>query len=120
VIIALEPRGNKLEIVESGRCLECRYRLRENSAASGNFEGMYLRLNRITLPQDAQKGRPARPQRARMRGVPLRCVEPLSDARTKLAGFFSILLGKSCDVRLRDRPPRNPVSTDIRFGFIHE
>ena len=29
---------------------------------------------------------------ARRRGVPLRYVEPLSDARTKLADFFTILL----------------------------
>jgi hypothetical protein len=42
--------------------------------------------------QDAQKGRPARPQRAKRRRRTLRYVEPLSDARTKLAGFFSILL----------------------------
>ncbi len=34
----------------------------------------------------------ARPQRAKMRGRALRCVKPLSDARTPLAGFFSILL----------------------------
>jgi uncharacterized protein YcbX len=42
--------------------------------------------------QDAQKGRPARPQRAKRRGGTLRYVEPLSDARTPLADFFSILL----------------------------
>jgi hypothetical protein len=46
------------------------------------------------LSQDAQKGRSARPQRAKRRGVPLRYVEPLSDARTMLTGFFSILLLK--------------------------
>jgi hypothetical protein len=45
--------------------------------------------------QDVQKGRPARPQRAKTRSVPLRYVEPLSDARTKLADFFSILLEMS-------------------------
>ena len=33
----------------------------------------------------------ARPQQAKRRGVPLRYVESLSDARTKLAGFFSFL-----------------------------
>ena len=43
------------------------------------------------MPQDAQKGRSARPQRAKGRGVPLGYVEGLSDARTKLAAFFSIL-----------------------------
>jgi hypothetical protein len=43
--------------------------------------------------QDVQKGHPARPQRAKRRGVPLRYVEALSDARTKLGAFFNILLG---------------------------
>jgi hypothetical protein len=42
--------------------------------------------------QDAQKGRPAKPQRVKDRGVPLGYVEGLNDARTLLAGFFSILL----------------------------
>ena len=42
--------------------------------------------------QDAQKGCPARPQRVKARGVPLGYVEGLNDARTPLAGFFSILL----------------------------
>ncbi len=43
------------------------------------------------FPQDAQKARPARPQRVKIRGVPLGYVEGLNDARTPLAGFFSIL-----------------------------
>jgi hypothetical protein len=43
--------------------------------------------------QDAQKVRPARPQRVKGRRVPLWYVEGLNDARTKLADFFSILLG---------------------------
>jgi len=47
--------------------------------------------------QAVQEGRPARPQRAKRRGVPLRYVEPLSDARTKLAGFFNSLLGFGLD-----------------------
>jgi hypothetical protein len=42
--------------------------------------------------QDAQKGRPARPQQARRRRRTLRYVEPLSAARTPLEDFFSILL----------------------------
>jgi cell division protein FtsB len=43
--------------------------------------------------KDAQKGCPARPQRAKGReAYPLGYVEGLSDARTKLADFFSILL----------------------------
>jgi hypothetical protein len=44
------------------------------------------------LNQDAHNGRPVRPQRAKRRGVPLRDVEPRSDARTKLAAFLSIML----------------------------
>ena len=47
---------------------------------------------RSALPQDAQKGRPARPQRVKTRGVPSGYVEDLNDARTPLADFFSILL----------------------------
>ena len=42
--------------------------------------------------QDAQKGRPARPQRTKGRIVLLWYGEPLSDARTPLADFFRILL----------------------------
>jgi len=42
--------------------------------------------------QDAQKARPARPQRVKTLNVPLGYVEGLNDARTPLAGFFSILL----------------------------
>ena len=44
------------------------------------------------LLRDAQKGRPARPQRVKGRGVPGGYVEGLNDARTKLADFFSIPL----------------------------
>ena len=72
------------------------------------------------IPQDAQKGCAARPQRAKRRGVPLRYVESLSDARTKLAGFFSILLESSRDVRLRDTPTLDPVSANIRLRLLHE
>src|SRR6266852_2458434 len=43
-------------------------------------------------PQEAQKGRPARPQQAKRRRRTFRYVEPLSAARTPLADFFSILL----------------------------
>ena len=42
--------------------------------------------------QDAQTGRPARPQRVKGRGVPGGYVEGLNDARTKLADCFSIPL----------------------------
>ena len=48
--------------------------------------------NSRTVPQEAQKFRPARPQRAKTRGVPLGYVEGLNDARTPLANFFSLLL----------------------------
>ena len=44
-------------------------------------------------PQDAQKDRPARPQRVKARGVPSGYVEGLNDVSTLLADFFSILLG---------------------------
>ncbi len=44
--------------------------------------------------QDAQKGCPARPQRGKRRGVRFGTLSPLSDARTPLADFFSILLGR--------------------------
>ena len=42
--------------------------------------------------QAVQKGRPARPQRVKARGVPLRYVEGLNDARTPLADFVNSLL----------------------------
>src|SRR5436190_5346018 len=45
-----------------------------------------------TFLQDRQKARPARPQRVKARGIPSGYVEGLSDARTMLAGFFTILL----------------------------
>jgi hypothetical protein len=61
------------------------------------------------LLQDAQKGRPARPQRVKARGVPFGYVEGLNDARTLLADFFSILL-----LPIRPRPPIGaPVRTPI-------
>jgi hypothetical protein len=62
--------------------------------ARENFEGSHVWHNRSPLPQDAQKGRPARPQRVKGRGVPSGYVEGLNDARTPLADFFSILLDK--------------------------
>ena len=47
--------------------------------------------------QTVQKGCPARPQRAKRRGVPLGYVELLSNARRKLADFFNSLLGLRLD-----------------------
>ena len=58
-----------------------------------NFE----RHKRRTLLQGAQTGHPVRPQRAKRRGVPLRYVEPLSDARTPLVACFSTLLEQIAD-----------------------
>jgi hypothetical protein len=51
-----------------------------------------------TFPQDAQKGRPARPQPMKaLEAQPLGYVEDAFEARTPLAGFFSILLvGRRC------------------------
>jgi len=43
-------------------------------------------------PARGSKFRPARPQRAKTRDVPLGYVEGLNDARTPLANFFSLLL----------------------------
>src|SRR5438094_7836259 len=45
-------------------------RLPKTISAQQNFDGTHVQDKRITLPQDAQKGRPARPQRVKGRGVP--------------------------------------------------
>jgi hypothetical protein len=89
-----------------------------------NLDVPYVRYNKTILPQDAQKVRPARPQRVKDRGGTYRTscgpfaldwilangkappviptsenllpyVEDLNDARTQLTGFFSILLKDS-------------------------
>ena len=61
--------------------------------ARGNFDGLHVWHNSRPLPQDAQKGLPARPQpKNRPQAYPLGYVEDLLKARTKLEGFFSILL----------------------------
>ena len=61
--------------------------------ARENFDGLYLWDSRRTLPQDAQKALPARPQpKNRPQAYPQGYVEDLFKARTKLEGFFSILL----------------------------
>ena len=56
--------------------------------------------------QDAQKGPPARPQRAKRRRRMLRYVELLSEARTPLVDFFSILLGLHRRAISRDGAPQ--------------
>ena len=66
-------------------------RLRENYVGT-HIEDPHIWCNMSTVPQAAQKGCPARPQRVNTRGVPLGYVEGLSDARTLLADFFSSLL----------------------------
>ncbi len=92
-----------------------------------NCQGPHVWHDRGTLSQDAQKGRPARPQRVKGRGGTNRTscgpfalewilangkappvlptseelltnVEGLNDARTLLADFFSILLKEVCNV----------------------
>jgi len=67
-------------------------RLRKNHSAQQSFDGLHVLDTRRRSSQDAQKGLPARPQRAKRRRRTLRYVELLSDARTLLADFFSILL----------------------------
>jgi hypothetical protein len=57
--------------------------------AHESFEGPHVWHNRRSLPQGAQKGRPARPQRVRARGVPSGYVEGLNDVRTPLEAFIS-------------------------------
>jgi hypothetical protein len=60
-------------------------------SAQQNVEGLHVWDKKGTSQKDAQKDRPARPQRVKDRGVPSGYVEGLNDARTKLAVFFSIL-----------------------------
>ncbi len=66
---------------------------RKAMLAHENFDGRHVWHNRRTVPQDAQKGLPARPQpKNRPQAYSLGYVEDLFKARTKLEGFFSILL----------------------------
>jgi len=69
------------------------------------FDGPGMWHTRNRLQQDAQKCRPARPQRVKGRGYPLGYVEGLNDARTTLADFFSILASVCLAVADRSRPP---------------
>src|SRR4051812_16241310 len=66
-------------------------RIQESDAIHQEIHGVEF-LEQQDGPQAAQKFRPARPQRVKARGVPLRYVEGLNDARTKLAEFLSSLL----------------------------
>ena len=44
----------------------------------------------------------------------------IGELRTTLEAVFTSLLGKSCNVGLRDRSTANPVSSDLRLGFFHQ
>ena len=63
--------------------------IRKTLWACENFDGPHMGHNRRTFPQDAQKpsSEAAASEEARRT---LRYVEPLSEARTKLADIFSI------------------------------
>ena len=66
---------------------------RKSIWARESFNSLHVWHNRRTLPQDAQKALPARPQpKNRPQAYPQGYVEDLFKARTKLGGFFSILL----------------------------
>ncbi len=71
---------------------QCPSRLRKNSTIASYVAFRTRAVSRQNRPQDAQKGRPARPQRTKRRIVLVPYGEPLSDARTPLADFFRILL----------------------------
>src|SRR6185295_20119302 len=65
-----------------------------------------------------QERLPARPQRANMRGVPLRYVELVSDARTKLEAFFTIPLADCHHAVQRDL---RPVLLVVRhYDMVHD
>jgi len=109
------------------------HRLVENYFSTEELENLHALNNKRILPQDAQKVRPARPQRVKGRGVPRGYVEGLNDARTphgkrrvsdfgelsraarrgwagEKSDFFSILL-----FRYEDQHPRRAL-----FGHIRE
>jgi len=67
-------------------------RLRKNYCGTVEIQWFARLGQQESTAQDAQKGRPARPQRAKRRRRTLRYVELLSETRTPLADFFSILL----------------------------
>jgi hypothetical protein len=68
-------------------------------------------------PQDAQKGGPARPQRAKKRRSTLRYVEPLSEARTPLGERASQRAGVG---RVKKSDFSHPASGVCRESRIHE
>ena len=100
IVMKISPARNAL--------LRALAAVRRAVLARENFDGRYLWPSRRTLPQDAQKALPARPQtKNRPQAYPsspahhelprqlvsqVGYVEDLFKARTKLGGFFSILL----------------------------
>ena len=112
--VRFSPSGSTQRNVHNHRNWRLWRRIR--SDAGSDFDDSHERHNRRTFPQDAQKDRPARPQRVKIRGgthrtlwgrSPMqwtlangktppvlppsenlsRYVEGLNDARTMLAGF---------------------------------
>jgi hypothetical protein len=57
----------------------------------GHSVSMQIEMGAPRIQQAVQKGRSARPQRVKGRGVPLGYVEGLNDASTPLAGCFNSL-----------------------------
>ena len=89
------------------QAMDRRYSAHENLGGS-----LVCHNNSKTVSQEAQKFRPARPQRAKTRGVPLGYVEGLNDARTPLANFFSLLL-----FRHEDQHPWRAFFDHVRKPF---
>ena len=70
--------------------------LQKNNASHAEAQWYACLGQYDTTLRDAQKGRSARPQRAKRRGVRFGTLSPLSDARTPLTDFFSIPLNELC------------------------
>ena len=86
-----EAQGNQRGLSRFGEGHESG-RLRKNYCGKVEIQWRAHLGQQENRSENAQKGRSARPQRAKMRRRTLRYVELLSEARTPLADFFSILL----------------------------
>jgi len=86
-----------------GGCFLRHSRLRKNYCGTVEIQWPVHLGQQENTAQDAQKVRPARLQRAKRRRRTLRYVELLSEARTPLAEFFSILIGAAFLRRLSRR-----------------
>ncbi len=75
-------------------------------------------VSRQNRPQDAEKGRPSRPQRTKRRIVLVPYGEPLSDARTPLADFFRILLEQNAPGVPVGERPRCEIPVDEEEGGL--